>query len=347
MGRWLACALACLGCADRVMISSAPPPPFAGPPNVVLILADDLGWGDLSCYGSATIRTPRLDGMAAGGARLTSFYVPSPVCAPSRASLLTGRWAPRTGISWNPPKRLNADELTLADLLRTRGYATAMLGKWHLGWDRDDMPVHHGFDSYWGLPYGDDGGDFVEDDRPAQGPSPEMLTREYAERSARLVRELPRPFLLYIAHRNPHLPPRPHPDFAGRSLHGAYSDAVEELDWSVGLVLDAIRDAGLERETVVLFSSDNGPEQDDGSAGPFSGHKRQVLEGGIRVPGIVWWPGRIPAAVLDEPASTLDVLPTLLAWAGGALTTDRAYDGQDIGSLLEGRVATGKVLLTP
>lgn len=349
----LAALSACGGGDSSPVASGANPAPSAtpgwtavdlGPPNVVLILADDLGYGDLGSYGNARIRTPNLDRMAAEGARFTSFYVAAPICAPSRAALMTGRWPPRVGIPWNPPTRLKGDETVLAEPLRARGYATAMLGKWHLGWTAADMPVHYGFDYYWGIPSGEDETDFVFRDGPtkdAVGMS--ELASAYTRRALDLIAAAgkDRRFFVYIAHRDPHLPNYPSAAFVGRSPAGTYGDTIEQLDASVGDLLKGLQDLGVDQNTLVVFTSDNGPvvpPKGPGSAGPLSGGKGSCEEGGIRVPGILRWPARIrPGRVVSEPVSTVDLFPTIVALTGAVLPA-RHYDGQDVSRLVTGEV---------
>jgi arylsulfatase A len=323
--------------------ASTTPTPSLGPPNVVVILADDLGYGDLSSYGNGRIRTPNIDRLGAEGIRFTSFYVPVPLCAPSRAGLMTGRWPYRTGIPWNPPDRLNDGEITIADALHERGYATGMVGKWHLGWLAPDMPIHHGFDYYWGIPTGEDESDFIEGDHPtSETASREMLARRYTEKAVDFIRGVPRgkPFFVYLAHRSPHQPNYIAPPFQGQSAGGLYGDVIEELDWTVGELMRALRDAAADQNTLVLFTSDNGPEappRGPGSAAPLSGAKGSCEEGGIRVPALARWPARIAAGrVVSDPVSTMDLFPTLVTLAGGTVPTDRRYDGQDISRLLTG-----------
>jgi arylsulfatase A-like enzyme len=314
-------------------------PVDAGPPNVIVILADDLGWGDLGSYGNASVRTPNLDRMAAEGVRFTSFYVPSPICAPSRAGLLTGRWPPRTGISWNPPDRLHADEALVSQSLQDRGYATGMAGKWHLGWRQEDMPIHWGFDFFYGTPNGDDENLFVLGDRPTRDSAPpELASHRYTQEAISFISSRrDRPFFFYLSLRDPHLPYCPPPPFAGRSAGGTYGDVLEQLDATIGLLQQALVDLGLDENTLVVFLSDNGPvrpPQGGGSAGPFSGQKGSCEEGGIRVPGIMRWPARIrPGRVEAEPVSSLDLYPTIVALTGAALPS-RRLDGQDISPLL-------------
>ena len=321
------------------------PTPALGPPNVVVILADDLGYGDLGSFGNAKIKTPNIDKLATEGVKLTSFYVPVPICAPSRAGLMTGRWPYRTGIPWNPPVKLNDDEITIADALRGRGYATGMVGKWHLGWTPSDFPTHHGFDYYYGIPAGEDESDWVLGDQPTRDTvSPDMLSRRYTDAAITWIKGVPkgRPFFMYLAHRDPHLPNSMSAPFLGQSAGGLYGDVIEALDFTVGELLQALKDIGAEQNTLILFTSDNGPvipPQGPGSAGPLYGAKGSCQEGGIRVPALARWPARIPPGrAITEPVSTMDLFPTLLALAGGTLPTDRKYDGMDVGKLLTGEI---------
>ena len=327
------------------VVTPTPTPSPKGPLNVILIVADDLGWGDLGAYGSPIIKTPNLDRMATEGMRLTQFTVPSPVCAPSRAALMTGRYPARTGIHWNPPDSLRPRERTLGDLFKAQGYATGMVGKWHLGFEHDDLPVYHGFDFYYGLPYGEDPNGFYLNDGPTNDTVGfELLARKYTEEAVKFIRRSEgRPFFLYVAHRSPHTPLLASDQFLGRSMGGIYGDVVEELDFQVGELLRAIKEMGKDRNTLVVFTSDNGPSRQDGefgSAGPFLGGKGSCLEGGVRVPAIVWWPGRISGGrVSDEPTSTLDLLPTFFAAAALSEPTDRPLDGRDLMPLLTGAVS--------
>jgi len=324
---------------DAAAAAVPTPAPNLGPPNVVLILADDLGWGDLGSYGNRTIRTPNLDRLAAEGARFTSFYVPAPICAPSRAGLLTGRFPPRVGIPWNPPTRLHDGEVVLAKVLKAGGYATGMVGKWHLGWERDDMPTHHGFDFYYGIPAGEDESDFVlGDSLTTDTVAPSELARRYTNEAVRFIGDHRQRFFMYVAHRDPHLDNYPSREFAGRSGAGAYGDVVEQLDASVGDLMRSLLEQNLDRNTLVLFMSDNGPVTPPGSPGPFSGGKFSCEEGGVRVPLIARWPARIPAGrVVHEPASSLDLFPTIVALTGATLPA-KPYDGKDISRLLTGQV---------
>ncbi len=342
-------------------------------PNIIVIYADDLGYGDLGCYGHPSIRTPHLDRMAAEGMRFTDFYSAAEVCTPSRAALLTGRYPIRSGMCHNQYRVLRnnsagglpAEEATLPELLQRQGYATGMVGKWHLGHLPQHLPPRHGFDSYFGLPFSNDmmpapdapkGREkfFAEDNafwrtpllrgtnvmEPA--PDQRQLTRRYAEEAVRFIREQRRaPFFLYLAHTFPHVPLFASDGFRGRSPAGLYGDVVEELDWSVGQILDTVRRLGLEKKTLVVFSSDNGPwlifNHHGGSAGPLREGKGSTWEGGMRVPGIAWWPGRVPAGVVQhEMATTMDLFTTCARLAGAPLPQDRPLDGVDISPLLFG-----------
>ena len=328
------------------------------PPNVVLIYADDLGYGDVGVYGARAIRTPHVDRLAREGVRFTDFYAAQAVCSASRAALLTGTYPNRIGILGALfPTSTNgiADgETTLAELLKARGYATAIYGKWHLGHLPPFLPTRHGFDDYLGLPYSNDmwpshpermqfpplplySGDAVLTVNPDQA----QLTGEYGRRAVAFIeRNRERPFFVYLAHTMPHVPIFASDRFRGRSRQGLYGDVVEEIDDSVGQVAAALRRLGLERETLVFFASDNGPwlsyGDHAGSAGPLREGKGTAFEGGVRVPFVARWPGRIPAGtIVREPAMTIDVLPTIARLVGAPLP-ERPIDGLDISPLLLG-----------
>ena len=336
-------ALSCGGSPQAPTPEPSPTPtPYAGPPNIVLILADDMGYGDLSSFGSTTIKTPNIDRIASEGVRFTGLTVPVPICAASRAGLMTGRYPIRAGIPWNPPVRLRDGELTVADLLKTRGYATGILGKWHLGWESEDMPTHHGFDYFFGTPSGDERQFWFGDQPTDDGTSEELLTQRYTADGIKWMQSVKdRPFFLYLAYHAPHEPLAASPAFLGKSAGGLYGDVIEELDAGVGQVLKAISDLGLDKKTLVVFLSDNGPTrargETGGSSGPFSGGKGSCLEGGLRVPGMARWPGRLaPGRTIADNVSTLDLLPTFVAMAGGSLPADRLYSGLDLTGLLTG-----------
>ena len=322
------------------------------PPNFVVIYCDDLGYGDLGCYGSTRNSTPRLDQMAREGVRLTDFYSAAAVCSASRAALLTGCYPQRVNIlgALGPKsaKGIHESERLLPELLRERGYATAIYGKWHLGDAPQFLPTRNGFDDYFGLPYSNDMWPrhptnksfpelpLIEGERVAQlNPDQRQLTKWYTEHACRFIeQQRERPFFLYVPHTMPHVPLFVSEARAGKSGRGIYADVVAELDWSVGEILDTLKRTGLDERTLVLFSSDNGPwlsyGEHAGSAGPLREGKGTTWEGGQRVPGIVRWPTKIPAGkVCSELSTTMDVLPTLVKLAGGQVPGDRVIDGHD------------------
>ena len=330
----------------------------AAAPNYVLIFCDDLGYGDLGCYGSAKNRTPRIDAMAKEGMRFTSFLSSSPVCTPSRASLLTGCYARRVGMHEDftghwvliPRSRrgMHADEWTLPEMLKTKGYATAGIGKWHLGDQPPHLPTAHGFDEYYGIPYSNDmasarRGDpplpLVQDTKVIEAPANQAtLTKRYTREAIQFIeRNKSKPFFLYLPHTFPHLPLFASKEFHGKSANGRYGDSVEEIDWSTGKILDALKQHGLDKNTLVIFTSDNGSNgRNGGSNAPLSGSKGGTMEGGMRVPMIARWPGRIPAGnTCNELSSTMDFLPTFAALSGGLLSANK-IDGHDITPLLTG-----------
>ena len=326
-------------------------------PNFLIIFTDDQGYGDLGCQGSTTLRTPRLDRLATEGTRFTSFYAQI-VCGPSRSALLTGRQPVRSG-GWSMP----ASEVTLAELLKTRGYATACIGKWDVSNRapiRERMPNAKGFDSFYGTLGGNDSGRIrmYENNEPA-GETADMggLTRTYTDKALAFLRaNRDRPFLLYVAHTMVHSIVGASPAFRGKSRGGLYGDAVEEIDFHSGRLLDALDELGLRDNTLVIFTCDNGPwsnaadrlgplhqgEVAWGSSGPLREAKGSSYEGGSRVPCLVRWPGRVPAGrVSDAIFSTLDFLPTFGRLAGFAPPADRVIDGVDQTDLLLGRSRTG------
>jgi arylsulfatase A len=329
-------------------------------PNIVVIFADDLGYGDLGLYGHPTIRTPNLDRMAAEGIKLTQFYTAASVCTPSRAGLLTGRLPVRSGMAGdrsrvlfpNSTGGLPQSEITIAEALKERGYATAAIGKWHLGHLPEFLPRRHGFDLYYGIPYSNDmesvpRGDpplpLMRNDEIIEQPADQTtLTRRYTEVAIDFMRaNRDRPFFLYLPHTFPHVPLYASEAFRGKSPRGLYGDVVEEMDWSVGRILEALRELGIAERTLVVFTSDNGPwltqALDGGSAGLLREGKGSTWEGGMRVPAIAWWPGTIaPARVSHALATTMDIFPTALAMAGGVPPSDREMDGVSLLPLLRG-----------
>ncbi|HVR73696.1 MAG TPA: sulfatase [Planctomycetota bacterium] len=328
------------------------------PPNVVIIFADDLGHGDLGAYGGRW-KTPRLDRLADEGLRFTSFYSAQPVCSASRAALLTGCYSNRIGIHGAlGPKSMvgiHANEVTLAEALKERGYATGIFGKWHLGHHPEFLPVRHGFDEYFGLPYSNDmwphhptaGPSYpplplIEGDRVIEHmPDQSRLTTRYTERAVQFIeKNRDRPFFLYLPHSMPHVPLHVSGEGRGASGAGLYADVILEIDRSVGQVLDALERNDLERRTLVIFTSDNGPwlsyGDHGGSASPLREGKGTVWEGGVRVPCIARWPGVVPpGSRCNEPVMTIDLFPALVKLAGGRLPPHR-IDGRDIGPLLRG-----------
>ena len=352
----------------------------ADPPNIIIILVDDMGYGDLGCFGNPTIRTPNLDRMASQGQKWTSFYAGATVCTPSRAALITGRHAIRSGMISDRRAVLSAEaagglppeEVTIAELLRTKGYATGYLGKWHLGHLPRFLPGRHGFDYFYGTPYSNDEKvsdewrhafvgkrawnvslfynpkseywdiPLMRNDSTLERPVDQTkLTKSYTEEAIRFIRGHKKgPFFLYLSHNMPHVPLFSSPQFRGRSLAGPYGDAVEEIDWSVGQILAALRHEGLAKKTLVVFSSDNGPwvvfGEHGGSSGLLRDQKGTTWEGGIRVPTIFWWPDRIKQGVVTDIGSAMDLFTTAAALAGAEIPSDRTIDGLDLRPVLFG-----------
>jgi len=381
MGRRRLEGAAVLAALATAAVGAPQPLPAQGgprPPNVVIVFADDLGYGDLGAYGHPTIRTPNLDRMAGEGQRWTSFYSQAPVCSPSRAALLTGRIHLRSGMFGRRQGVFFPDshhglpdgEVTLAEALKEVGYATGIVGKWHLGHLPRHRPMRHGFDSWFGIPYSNDmdwqvpaGRDarraaifdpaidywhvpLMRNDEELERPADQRtITRRYGEEAVRFIREnRDTPFFLYVPHTMPHVPLFRSAAFAGRSTAGRYGDVIEEIDWSVGRILDTLREEALAERTLVIFSSDNGPwlsyRQHGGSAGLLRQGKGTTWEGGMRVPGIFWWPGTIEPGVVQDIGATTDLFTTIVPLAGGTTPDDRPLDGVDLSPVLLGTGAS-------
>ena len=324
--------------------------PTAAPPNIIVILADDLGYGDLSSFGAQAIQTPHIDQLAEGGLKLTQFYSASPVCSPSRAALLTGRYPARLGIkhvfAFDAHDGMPQSEITIAEQLKQAGYHTGMVGKWHLGHLDRYMPWNQGFDEFYGVPYSNDMANFFFYENQAIIHEPidqRYLTRRYTEKAVDYIeRHADQPFFLYLAHSMPHVPLYVSPEFEGKSELGLYGDVVQELDWSTGQIVEKLQALSLLENTLIIFSSDNGPwlamGNHGGSAGLLRDGKGSTFEGGQRVPTVAHWPAQIaPGGVENKLASLLDLMPTFSALAGVPLPDDRVIDGEDISGVLTNR----------
>ena len=350
-----AASLAVPGCAGGAQRVS--PKASTDKPNFIIIFTDDQGYQDVGCFGSPNINTPNLDRMAAEGMKFTDFYVAASICSPSRAALLTGCYPPRVSITKVLFPRdsigLNPKEVTIADILKAQGYATACVGKWHLGHLPQFLPMQQGFDSYYGIPYSNDmrikrgdksGPPLMRNEDIIEHPAEQAtLTQRYTEESIKFITENKnRPFFLYLPHTMPHVPLFVSEKFKGKSKRGLYGDVIEEIDWSVGRILKTLKDLGIDEKTLVLFTSDNGPwlgkKHHGGSALPLRDGKFTTYEGGMREPTIMRWPGEIPEGkVCGEVCGTIDLLPTFARLAGAEPPADRVIDGKDIWPLISGR----------
>ncbi len=326
-------------------------------PNFILIFVDDLGYGDLGVYGSKLHRTPEIDKMSREGVRFTDFYSTSGVCTPSRGSLLTGSYPRRLNLhidsndKWvlfpNGHKGLHPNEVTIAEILKSQGYATACIGKWHLGDQPEFLPTRQGFDSYYGIPYSNDMDrkgiplPLMRNENVIEAPVDQiLLTQNYTSEAIQFIQEnKDRPFFLYLPHTMPHIPLFSSEGFRGKSANGDYGDAVEELDWSTGQILKTLKELEIDNNTLVIFTSDNGADpRYGGSNAPFSGWKGDTDEGSMRIPFIARWPGMIPANhITRELATTLDILPTFCHLSDSDLPKEVTIDGHNIWPLLSGK----------
>lgn len=331
-------------------------------PSFIIIITDDQGYNDLGCFGSKRIKTPNIDSMARAGMKFTDFYATSPICTPTRASLMTGCYPSRVGLGTPLHKPdtigLHEDEVTIAEVLKTRGYSTACIGKWHLGHHPQFYPTRHGFDYYFGTPlghcfltdrmrkYGEYTDLFLRNEEKIPFPPIEQLTETLTKDAIRWIRSNHQnPFFLLLAHPMPHGPVAASERFKGKSQGGLYGDAVETIDYSVGEILKTLKDLKLEQDTIVVFTSDNGADNKNnwgvvdetwfGSNEPFRGQKQQGYEGGLRMPCVMWAPGRIPpGTVCSEIATVMDFLPTFAELAGAEVPKDRTIDGKNISALM-------------
>jgi arylsulfatase A-like enzyme len=346
------------GCTDELLQSANNP---ADKPNFIIIFCDDLGYGDLGCFGSKKHRTPNIDRMADEGMRFTSFYVTSGVCTPSRSSLMTGCYPRRVNMHESSKqewvlfpvarKGLNPNEITIAEVLKSIGYATACVGKWHLGDQPEFLPTRQGFDYYYGIPYSNDMGSrqrkinpplpLMQNEKVIEAPANQnTLTKRYTEQVIKFITaNKDKPFFVYLPHTMPHNPVHSSDNFRGKSANDGYGDCVEEIDFSTGQILQTLKNLNIDDHTLVVFTSDNGAASRWGGSNlPLSGFKGSTAEGGMREPAVMRWPGKIPAGkTCDELASTLDMMPTLALLAGTKPPADRIIDGKNIWSLMTGK----------
>ncbi|MGM0573779.1 MAG: sulfatase family protein [Bacteroidota bacterium] len=323
-------------------------------PNFIVIFCDDMGYSDIGCFGSEKNSTPNIDRMAKEGMRFTSFYVTSGVCSPSRASLMTGCYPKRVGLHKGAKgffvllpkdqKGLNPKEITIAEILKEQDYATACIGKWHLGDQSKFLPTNQGFDYYYGLPYSNDMRKnpplpLLRNETVIEAPAiQETLTQRYTDEAVKFIEEnKDNPFFLYLPHTFPHVPLYASPAFKGKSDNGLYGDVIEEIDYSTGKILETLEKAGIDDNTLVVFTSDNGATR-RGSNKPLSGGKATIMEGGMRMPCVMRWPNQIPAGTAcDEVTTTMDLLPTFARLAGGKEPSDRIIDGKNIIDLMQNK----------
>lgn len=328
-------------------------------PNIIIFFTDDQGYADLGCYGAEGFETPHIDQLARQGIRFTNFYVPATVCTPSRAGLMTGRYPKRSNMHEAvlfpfSDSGLSTEEFTMAEMLKSAGYSTACIGKWHLGHKPEYMPNNHGFDYFYGVPYSNDMDNhfykhlnFQSPPLPMyrnkelieSGPDQRYLTKRYTEEAINLIKKSgDEPFFLYVAQNMPHVPLFVSEKFKGKSKKGLYGDVIMELDWSVGEIVNALKEEGKYDNTIFVFTSDNGPQI--GSAKPLRGKKAQTWDGGQRVPGIITWPSKIPSGITcDQMVTTMDLFPTLMDIA--QIEEDkRTFDGINIVALLKNPQST-------
>jgi len=326
-------------------------------PNVILIFVDDMGYGDLGCYGSTKNRTPNLDQMAKEGIRFTDFYSACSVCSPSRAALMTGCYPQRVNLHEDENgkcvlfpgsvKGLNPDEITIAEVLKKQGYVTACIGKWHLGDHPDFLPTKQGFDYYYGIPYSNDMDreniplPMMRNETVVEAPVHQpTITRRYTAETINFIKKnKSHPFFIYLPHAMVHLPLHASEQFKGKSANGIYGDAVEEIDWSTGEIIKILKELNLDQNTLIIFTSDNGSTgRNGGSNLPLSGHKGQTMEGGMRIPCIMRYPSLIPAGQISSVLTgTIDMMPTIANLAGTSAPGDRIIDGRDITALMKGK----------
>ena len=357
-----------ISCDTQVDNTTQPAAENIANPHIIILFADDLGYGDLGCYGNPIIKTPNIDNLADEGMRLTSFYMAESVCTPSRAALLTGRYPFRSGMEFvlgpDSNKGIPDTEFTLAEGLKTKGYATAIFGKWHLGHTNGFLPTHHGFDEYFGIPYSNDMKppwvqtdtplSLWENEEPVEHPvDQDYITQRYTRRAIDFItRNKDKPFFLYLPYNMPHMPVNTSDEFRGKSRGGLYGDVIETIDWSVGEILNTLEQEGLSDNTFVVFTSDNGPwaevpvrmvqERNErhhaGNAGLLRGSKASPYEGGFRVPGIFRFPGIIPAGEESaDMATSMDLYMTIMNLAEVELPADMIFDGKDMLGFLQGK----------